>query len=151
MLLGQSIFQSVVERLSLEEEEKATEPHVAVNYRVSGLSAGFVQNNGQVQQTTVDRAQDQYLDLMGNDEVLPQSPPIIPDHLGRLSPHEIATDLGLADGDDAAVLQAKRRAFAMQNHPDRVDVSFIKEAHIRMTIANQLVDEALLKRMLRKP
>jgi hypothetical protein len=148
MLFGQSIFQSVVERLSLEEEEKAEDNEVAVSYRVSGLSTGFVQENGQVQQATVDWAQDQYLDLMA-DEVLPPIVPEMPEHLGRLSAGEVADDLGLKEADDTATLQAKRRAFAMKNHPDRVHACFVDAAHTRMTIANQLVDEALQNWALR--
>jgi hypothetical protein len=141
MLFGQSIFQSVVERLSLEEAEKGEAADGVVNYRVSGLSTGFVQNNGDVQQATADWAQGQYLDLMG--DAPSSSPPEIPAYLCRLSPDEVAQDLALSPADDMAILQAKRRAFAMDNHPDRVHASFAKAAHIRMTIANSLVDEAL--------
>ncbi|THF53698.1 hypothetical protein [Allorhizobium terrae] len=151
MLFGQSIFQSVVERLSLEEEEKPDDASVARAYRVSGLSTGFVQDNGLMQQAAADWAQDQYLDLM-SDDILQPAPPAIPEmpaHLGRLGASEIADDLGLKDADDVAALQAKRRAFAMTNHPDRVHAAFAEAAHTRMTIANQLVDEALQRRALR--
>ncbi|OLP44268.1 hypothetical protein [Rhizobium oryziradicis] len=155
MLFGQSIFQSVVERLSLEDEEKPEDPPVVRAYRVAGLSTGFVQDNGLMQQAPADWAQDRYLDLMADGilpPVLPEIPalPEMPAHLGRLSAAEIAEDLGLKDADDMVALQAKRRAFAMNNHPDRVDAAFADAAHTRMTIANQLVDEALQKRALRK-
>ncbi|MBB4952722.1 hypothetical protein H4S14_000764 [Agrobacterium vitis] len=145
MLFGQSIFQSVVERLSLEEAEKGDEADAAVSYRVSGFSTGFVQDTGHGQQAAVGWAQNQYRDLMA-DEALPESAPEIPAHLKRLSAADIADDLGLAETDDVAMLHAKRRAFAMNNHPDRVHAFFVEAAHIRMTIANQLVDEALQNR-----
>ncbi|HBF30841.1 hypothetical protein [Rhizobium sp.] len=145
MLFGQSIFQSVVERLSLEDAEKGETADAVVNYRVSGLSTGFVQDTGETQQAPCDWAQGQYLDLMEDAPWL-HSPAHIPEHLTRLSPDEIAVDLGLIAEDDIATLQAKRRAFAMDNHPDRVHANFVQSAHIRMTIANSLVDEALQRR-----
>jgi hypothetical protein len=152
MLFGQSIFQSVVERLSQEDADKAEDANVAATYRVSGLSTGFVQDYGLMQQAPVDWAQDRYLDLMA-DAALPDDsaahPPVMPEHLGRLTASEIADDLGLKETDDMVTLQAKRRAFAMNNHPDRVHTLFAGAAHTRMTIANQLVDEALRCRVLR--
>lgn len=148
MLFGRSIFESVVERLSAEEAEKAENTDAAVHYRVSGLNTGFVQETGHSQHADADWAKGQYLDLMEDGPWQPALPEM-PAHLQRLSDDEIAADLGLSSDDDMAALQAKRRAFAMTNHPDRVPVCFIDAAHTRMTIANRMVDEALQRRALR--
>jgi hypothetical protein len=148
MLFGRSIFESVVERLSAEDAEKPKDADDVVHYRVSGLNTGFVQETGQMQHAGADWARGQYLGLM-DDEPWPLAPPEKPAHLSRLSDEEIAADLGLSRDDDMATLQAKRRAFAMTNHPDRVHANFIEAAHTRMTIANRMVDEALERRALR--
>ncbi|OCW59138.1 hypothetical protein [Hoeflea olei] len=63
----------------------------------------------------------------------------------RLTPEDIARDLGLLASDTPAHLQRKRRAFARLNHPDRAPAEFRLAATQRMQIANRLVDEALRK------
>lgn len=68
MLFGQSIFQSVVERLSNEEAEKAEREGEVNHYRVSGLNTGFVQENSHVPQAAAAWAQEQYLELMPDEE-----------------------------------------------------------------------------------
>lgn len=148
MLFGRSVFESVVERLSAEEAEKAEMTDDAVHYRVSGLNTGFVQETGHGLHADTGWAKGQYLDVMDGEPWTPP-PPEMPAHLRRLSEDEIAEDLGLSSDDDMAALQAKRRSFAMTNHPDRVHASFMDAAHIRMTIANRMVDEALLRCALR--
>lgn len=147
MLFGRSIFESVVERLSAEEAEMPEGANDTVHYRVSGLNTGFVQETGAMQHAGADWAMGQYLGLM-DDEPWPLAPPEMPEHLSRLSDEEIAADLGLSRDDHMATLQAKRRAFAMTNHPDRVHPAFVQQAHTRMTIANSLVDEAMEKLLL---
>ncbi|MCM2291113.1 hypothetical protein NAC44_02070 [Allorhizobium sp. BGMRC 0089] len=72
----------------------------------------------------------------------------MPAHLKRLSAAEIAEDLGLSDNDTSENLHAKRRAYALHNHPDRVHPAFHAAAHHRMTLANQMIDRAL-KRLSR--
>ncbi|MVA80834.1 hypothetical protein GOZ89_15525 [Agrobacterium vitis] len=154
MLFGQSIFQSVVERLSNEEAEKAELEGETNHYRVSGLNTGFVQENSDVPQAAAAWAQEQYLELMPDEEAVSEvdlakeevSPPEMPAYLARLAPEEVAEDLGIADNDEASSLKAKRRAFAQLNHPDLVHPLFAEAAHTRMTIANQLIDQALKAR-----
>ncbi len=67
----------------------------------------------------------------------------MPAHLARLSPEEIAADLGIANDETPESLALRRRAFAALNHPDRHPSAFRAEATQRMTIANMLIDEAL--------
>jgi hypothetical protein len=58
-------------------------------------------------------------------------------------PQELATELGLRPGLKPAELRRIRRAFALDNHPDRLDVAHRELASRRMTLANSLIDEAL--------
>ena len=148
MLFGKSVFQSILTRLDEEHVDEA-EDKPSVPFRVSGLPMGFVAE-------TVDISQPAEVDgfhrlYETNDEdraslqTEPPEPaaPIMPDHLTRLTDAEIAADLDLKSNDRPEILMAKRRAFAMLNHPDRVDPQFKAEATRRMTVANMLVDQAL--------
>jgi len=74
---------------------------------------------------------------------VPEEEPVMPDHLLRLLPEEIAEDLALSPSDGVARLNEKRRLFAKFNHPDGVHEDFRDNATIRMTIANLMIDEAL--------
>ena len=42
MLFGQSVFQSVVERLKQEKEDEGAEPPPPADNRIAGFSSGFV-------------------------------------------------------------------------------------------------------------
>ena len=90
---------------------------------------------------------DAYLSLMPEEtapsEPEPPAPPPPPIWLERLSPEEVAEDLGLAPTDDRERLQERRRAFARDNHPDRVAEDHREAATVRMKIANRLIDEAI--------
>jgi hypothetical protein len=59
------------------------------------------------------------------------------------SPVSLAAELGLRAGLKPAELRRLRRAFALENHPDRLAPSRREAASRRMTIANSLIDEAL--------
>ncbi|MFI5010980.1 MAG: hypothetical protein ACHQAY_01400 [Hyphomicrobiales bacterium] len=58
-------------------------------------------------------------------------------------PISLAAELGLRAGLKPAELKRIRRAFALANHPDRLDPSRREAASRRMTLANSLIDEAL--------
>jgi hypothetical protein len=58
-------------------------------------------------------------------------------------PQALATELGLRPGLKPAELRRIRRAFALDNHPDRLDEAHRELASRRMTLANSLIDEAL--------
>ncbi len=152
-MFGRSVFQSVVERLAAERAAEGDE--LPPTYRVSGLSSGFVREAGAAPATDGRRAEDLYRDLMAEDEQAetavppaepaPPEPPVMPTHLARLSPQEIAEDLALSADDTAAMLAEKRRRFARANHPDGVHEAFRDAANMRMKIANLLIDEALAR------
>lgn len=70
-------------------------------------------------------------------------PPIDTSLFKRLSAEEVARDINLLATDTPAELQSKRRRFARLNHPDRTPLEWREAATTRMKIANHLVDEAL--------
>lgn len=152
-MFGRSVFQSVVERLAAERA--AEDDELPRAHRVSGLSSGFVREAAAAPATDGRRAEDIYRDLMAEDgqteavvppeEPAPPEPPVMPAHLARLSPQEIAEDLALLPEDTAAMLAEKRRRFARANHPDGVHEAFRDAANMRMKVANLLIDEALAR------
>ena len=72
-------------------------------------------------------------------------------HFKRLHRDEVARDLDLDPTDSPAQLHRKRRSFARLNHPDRAPEDWREAATTRMTIANQLIDEALKQAAARRP
>lgn len=146
-MFGMSVFQSVLERLKAEEDgEEAARDEQAAFPSIRGLNAGFVgdlaSSGGAAHSGAVQRA---YFEMAGDDMLAPPKPlppPVMPDHLKRLRPEEIAADLGVAEGETQQSLADKRRSFAADNHPDRHHPDFRMNATIRMKIANMLIDEA---------
>jgi len=149
MLFGKSLFQSVVDRLDAEAEEQGPAEEPA--FRINGLSTSFVPDAPAPVQppsdTAADPRLDAYLSLMtvetAPSEPEPPAPPPPPIWLERLSPEEVAEDLGLTPTDDRDRLQERRRNFARDNHPDRVAEDYRDAATVRMKIANRLIDEAI--------
>lgn len=72
-------------------------------------------------------------------EIVP--PPLEPEILPSIEPEDIAKELALK-GVAASELARVRRAFAFDNHPDRVPAHMRDRAIIRMQVANMLIDEA---------
>lgn len=159
MLFGQSVFQSVLERLKAEDEtaEDAEAPAV---HRVSGLGTGLAfdvmafdvmeavsaasQRVGQAYFDNLDL--DPAAALAEQPGSAPPPEPVMPDHLARIAPEEIAAELAIAATDTQQTLNEKRRAFAKANHPDGVAEPFRGNANRRMMIANLLIDEAMRRR-----
>lgn len=149
MLFGKSLFQSVVDRLGEEAEEETASDDAA--FRINGLATSFVPMPPAEPSAPADPATDQRLDaylfLMPEDKepepVEPPAPPPPPPWVDRLSPEEIVADLGLDPSDDRERLQDRRRAFARDNHPDRIAADFREAATLRMKIANRLIDDAI--------
>ncbi len=147
MLFGKSVFQSILTRLHHEapEDEPVAEEPV---FRISGLNASFAAPIETAE--TPARASHVYLDLLADrpPAAITEQPPEIevppqkPAYLSRLSEAEVEEDLALLISDTTEILAEKRRNFAKLNHPDRVHPEFRREATIRMTIANMLVDRA---------
>jgi hypothetical protein len=149
MLFGQSIFQSVLERLK-EEEDAAGEMEEPVSHRVSGFSTGLAFDVMEGVSASSQRVGQAYFDNLGPEPALEEPPPptpepepVMPDHLARIAPEEIAAELSIAAHDTLQTLNEKRRAFAKANHPDGVAQPFRANANRRMMIANLLIDEAL--------
>ncbi|NTG35182.1 hypothetical protein G6K91_13035 [Agrobacterium rhizogenes] len=148
MLFGQSLFQSVLDRLETEDDKSAKDEAA---HRIRGLNVSFVATVLGGEPAGSSRPDDVYLDNLGNEipspEPLPEpkepEPPVMPDHLARTSREEVATDLAISPQSTLQSLHEKRRAFAKVNHPDSVAPPFREQATTRMMIANQLIDEAL--------
>lgn len=152
MLFRQSLFQSVVERLSDEDSDDTTnEESPAVSHRIHGMPGNYLADSLTIEPQAATRLQEAYLFLMDDAPVeepaTPPPPPdpvrVMPAHLVRLSIEEIAEDLGIAPTDDREKLAERRRLFAKLNHPDKVDADFRERATKRMKIANLLIDEAM--------
>jgi hypothetical protein len=150
MLFGQSLFQSVLDRLDTEDEKSAKDEAA---HRIRGLNVSFVATVLGGEPAASSRPDDAYIDNLGNDipspEPLPQpeskepEPPVMPDHLARTSREEVVAELAISPQSTPQSLHEKRRAFAKANHPDSVAPPFREQATTRMMIANQLIDEAL--------
>ncbi|MGF9563584.1 hypothetical protein [Neorhizobium sp. JUb45] len=154
MLLGQSIFQSVLNRLEDEKQETEEAGPDNADFRIRGLGAGFVTPEGRPAAAETDT--DAYLDYLADwleqpseaapatdREEAPPQKPVMPPHLERLTEAEIAEDLAISPKDSEAVLNDRRRQFAKLNHPDSVSAEFRDNATTRMKIANLLIDRAL--------
>ncbi|MFN3717358.1 MAG: DnaJ family molecular chaperone [Rhizobium rhizophilum] len=140
MLFGKSLFQSVVDRLDKEAEDEVPPEETA--FRINGLASSFVPVAPVAPSAPADPGTDQRLDaylFLMPEEREPEPPAWI----DRLSPDEVAADLGLDPSDDRERLQERRRAFARDNHPDRIPAEFREEATMRMKTANRLIDDAL--------
>lgn len=160
MLLGQSVFQSVLTRLTEEEKDDDETGATAADFRIRGLGTGFVaptEAHAAASEANIeayfaylpDEPDEQSGDVsepLGAEtdaEAAPVEEPPVPDHLLRLTEAEIAEDLAIAADDTEAILADKRRQFAKANHPDLVPPGFRDNATVRMTIANQLIDRAI--------
>ncbi|MBX5046499.1 hypothetical protein [Rhizobium lentis] len=148
MLFGQSVFQSVLERLKAENETEE-EAQTPASHRVAGLGTGLafdVLEGVSVASQRVGQAYFDNLDAAGVVEkpAPPPAPePVMPAHLNRMAPHEVAAELAISAADTPQTLGEKRRAFARANHPDGVALPFRDNATKRMMLANLLIDEAL--------
>jgi hypothetical protein len=152
MLFGQSVFQSVLERLKAESETVEEEP--PAGRRVSGLNTGLAFDVMEGVSAASQRLDQAYFDIEREapaEAAAPEPPPeperepepVMPEHLTRISPQEVAAELALSESDTLQTLGEKRRAFAKANHPDSVALPFRDNATKRMKLANLLIDEAM--------
>ncbi|NNU65340.1 MULTISPECIES: hypothetical protein [Rhizobium] len=151
MLFGQSVFQSVLERLKAEDEtDEGAEAPAA--HRVPGLATGLAFDVMEGVSAASQRVGQAYFDNLDLDPAAalaeepasaPPPEPVMPDHLARIAPEEIAAELAIVAADTQQTLNEKRRAFAKANHPDGVAEPFRDNANRRMMIANLLIDEAM--------
>ena len=149
MLFGQSVFQSVLERL--KAENGAVEEDSPAGHRVPGLNTGLAFDVMEGVSAASQRVDQAYFDTIEREapaeaaapEPPPEPEPVMPEHLTRTSPQEVAAELALSESDTLQTLGEKRRAFAKANHPDRVATPFRDNATRRMKLANLLIDEAM--------
>ena len=146
MLFGQSVFQSVLERLKAEEETEEDAEAPAAR-RVSGLGTGLAFDVMEGVSAASQRVGQAYFDNLEPDTAVeappPEPEPVMPDHLMRIAPEEVAAELAISAADTPQTLGEKRRSFARANHPDSVAPLFRDNATKRMMLANLLIDEAL--------
>jgi hypothetical protein len=151
MLLGQSVFQSVLTRLKEEQEDDEESGDTTPGFRISGLSSSFVPETVESPANLASQAEAYFAFLPEIDDIVPEPQVIqepepeakIPDHLLRISPEEIEQELAITAADTAATLAEKRRLFAKANHPDGVAPEFRDNANTRMKTANLLIDSAI--------
>ncbi|PDS66787.1 hypothetical protein CO653_00335 [Rhizobium anhuiense] len=150
-LFGQSVFQSVLERLKAEDET-AEDADAPAAHRVSGLGTGLAFDVMEGVSAASQRVGQAYFDNLDLDAAAgvvekpapaPPAEPAMPDHLARTTPQEVAAELAISAADTPLTLREKRRAFARANHPDGVALPFRDNATKRMMLANLLIDEAL--------
>jgi hypothetical protein len=163
MLLGQSVFQSVLTRLKEDQQDDDESEPPEADFRIRGLGAGFLTPDGRPSGAEADIGA--YFDFLADwpgheqagirqttdhqpspdaPEASPPEPePVMPPHLERLSETEIAEDLAITARDTEQSLNEKRRQFAKDNHPDRVRPQFRDNATTRMKIANLMIDKAI--------
>jgi hypothetical protein len=155
MLFGQSVFQSVLERLKVEEEEveETADPSPAA-HRIRGLNSGFAASVLEGVSAASHRVDQAYFDMIEPELAAPvetpvepdvpePEPPMMPEHLTRIGVADVAEELAISANDTPAGLAEKRRMFAKSNHPDGVLPAFRDNANMRMKIANLLIDEAI--------
>ena len=154
MILGQSIFDAVLDRLNEEaaedEDGRSGFGVEAPRAGIRGLNPAFIHSTvGLPPEAGTGRLDDAYFDFV-DDAIAPSTRPaerVEPDpqalRFSRLTPQDVAEDLKLAEAVSAERLQALRRSFARQNHPDMVGEAWREQATLRMKIANLLIDEAL--------
>ena len=150
MLFGQSIFQSVLERLAEEAEELEPDAAAPGAYKLRGFGAAFIAEKAEPSKAAFEQHAAAYQEMAEGGPPPPQpkpecqeTEPRMPPHLERLSVVEILEDLQLSQSDTPAQLSEKRRTFARNNHPDRLAPQFREQATSRMKIANLLIDEAM--------
>jgi hypothetical protein len=158
MRFGQSVFQSVLERLDAEDAE-AGESDGNSSHRIRGLNSSFAAGvregvsaaSIRPDQAYIDNLDPEKPDVVGEEPPVEQQQPegpepaplVMPPHLLRTEPQDVATELAISSTDTLQSLNDKRRTFARANHPDGVAPAFRDNATARMMIANLLIDEAL--------
>ncbi len=119
---------------------------------VRGFKSSFIPTNNDHSDTPAQETLDRFYFAFLADEETPQPSAVDPSApfstfdptpFSRLTPEEVAEDLGIQETDTAAIMLERRRQFARISHPDRVPEQWRDQANLRMTLANLLIDEAL--------
>jgi hypothetical protein len=139
-VFGKSLFETVLQGMDEPEPEEAEETSDWARFSPRGFQSGFVGLDVETVATPSSAPSDLYDDYAPDPR-----PKEIPAWIDRLSEAEVAEDLALANLRLESDIRDLRRAFALLNHPDRVDPEFRDAATRRMMIANQLIDAALVR------
>lgn len=143
MILGLSLFDTVLSRLSQERADAAVQRSAPWSglrgFNASFVGAGSGPERGQDGEPLDSAASAYTSDMFAP----PPKPAPEVSMFKRLSREEIARDINLLASDTPAELHLKRRSFARINHPDRAPEDWRDAATTRMKIANLLIDEAL--------
>ncbi|MDQ1186735.1 hypothetical protein [Agrobacterium larrymoorei] len=150
MLFGQSVFQSVVARLEREADERPEEEtQTSFSPRVI-FDPGPITTSSATDTKPDNRPLSAYLDLLEETTALNEAPKVeerepapMPNYLEKTSLAEVSDELAINNKDTLDSLSEKRRAFARLNHPDAVPHACRENAHLRMTAANLLIDQAI--------
>ena len=142
MLFGQSVFQSVVERLKLEAEDNPPEDMPTASYKVKGFNSSFVLDSATQDASPPNIHAEAYLDFLAEPPPAKKPEPM-PAYLERTSLADVSDELAIGNDDTVLSLGEKRRNFARLNHPDMVNPEFRTNANLRMTAANLLIDQAI--------
>ena len=146
MLFGQSVFQSVVERLGREAEDEPPVEKAQRSSEIRSFSASIVFDTATQDPVSVNLPLTSYLGFVEEPTVPVEpepEPKIMPPHLIKTSLAEVSDELAITANDTVETLNEKRRRFARMNHPDTIDPEFRQNATLRMTAANLLIDQAL--------
>lgn len=140
-------FAAVLDELMAEAElDRSDDTRPAV--RLDPLSVADELHNGRIVISS-ERAAAEYDAGAGDDAPKPEvtAPPMAPEPESLdTNPESIARELGIGNRRPPADLDALRRRFASENHPDRVAAHLRDDAMVRMQIANMLIDEAKRKK-----
>ena len=139
MLFGQSIFQSVLDRLEAEDAEATPEP--VISHRIQGLNSSFAADVRDGVSASSARPDQAYFDNLDPDAAPFQpsppppeaprapdaeakqaeisAPPVMPVHLARTSPQAVATELAISSKDTLQALNDKLL------RDERVDLSLL--------------------------
>ena len=153
MIVGLSLFDSILDRVSKEGADISTQRSTSWT-ALRGWNSSFIAAGlGGLPWPASERSGSDH-SADSTDELVPPAKPkpsIDTSLFKRLSPEEVAKDTNLLASDTPAELQSKRRRFARLNHPDRTPMEWREAATIRMKIANHMVDEALRGTLASRP
>lgn len=144
MLFGQSVFQSVVERLEREAQDEPPVEDTRYSLDMKSFSASVVFNTAREEPASANLPLTSYLGFLEEAPApVKPEPEVMPPHLAKTSLAEVSEELAITEQDTVETLNEKRRSFARMNHPDTISPEFRQNATLRMTAANLLIDQAL--------
>ena len=159
-VFGKTLFETVLDGVEPEADDETEDDLDVVAAPVRGFSTGFVFAGDPIIEEAPPDPRFGYDDFAepwageaasealsageAVSDVLNVEPdPELSRRMERLTVEAIREELALVASMPVAALRERRRAFARENHPDRLDAKFGEQATLRMKIANQVIDEAI--------